>query len=218
MKTLVSLIVTLVVVVTLSFSLAQETGGFVQEDPHEHGAALLNVVLEGDALSMEFVSPAVNLVGFEYEPSSEEETQAVEDALAQLEDASTLFTPAEAASCELTSAETEHVMTDEEGHEGEEHSEEGEAHDEEEGEEHSESGAEEHAEGEEHSDEEGAQHSEFHATYTFTCAQPDSLSSVALNELFALYPGIEDLDVQYVLPSGQGAAELSPTSNTELTF
>lgn len=217
MKTLVSLIVTLVVVVTLSFSLAQETGGFVQEDPHEHGAATLNVVLENDTLSMEFVSPAVNLVGFEYEPSSKEEMQAVEDALVQLEDASTLFATADAASCELTSAETEHVMTDEEGHEGEEHSE-GEAQDEEESEEHSESGAEEHAEGEEHDEEEGAQHSEFHATYTFTCAQPDSLSSVALNELFALYPSIEDLDVQYVLPSGQGAAELSPTSNTELTF
>ena len=221
MKTFVSSVtVAIGIVATLSFSFAQESGGsvqesggFVQEDPHEHGAASLNAVLENDTLSMEFVSPAVNLVGFEYEPSSEEETQAVEDALAQLEDGATLFTPAEAAGCELTSAETEHLMTDEEGHEeGEEHSEE---------EEHieGESGAEEYAEDEEHDeDAEGAQHSEFHAEYTFTCANPDSLSSVALNELFALYPGIEDLDVQYVLPNGQGAAELSPTSNTTLSF
>ena len=211
-----NIVLSLALISLLGLGLAQETGGFVQEDPHEHGAALLSVVLEGETLSMELESPAVNLVGFEYEPSSEEDMQAVEDALVQLEDGATLFATAEAASCELTSAETEHVMTDEEGHE------EGEEHSEEEGEEHGESGAdeesgaEEHAEGEEH-DEEGAQHSEFHATYAFTCAQPDSLSSVSLNELFALYPGIEDLDVQYVLPNGQGAAELAP-DNTELTF
>ena len=204
----------------LGLSLAQEAGGFVQEDAHEHGAALLNVVLDGETLSMELMSPAVNLVGFEYEPSTDEEVQAVEDALAQLEDPMTLFTPADAAGCELASAEADHLMTSEEGHEGEhgeehegeeEHSEEGEEHSEEaEGEEHGE-------EGEEHADEEGAQHSEFRASYSFTCSSPDNLSSVDLSELFALYPGIEDLDVQYVLPSGQGAAELG-TDSTELTF
>ena len=193
----------LVLVGLLGFSHAQE-GGFVQEDAHEHGAALLNVVLDGETLSMELESPAVNLVGFEYEPSTDEEVQAVEDALAQLEEGMTLFTLAEAAGCELTSADTEHLITDEEGH-AEEHSEEGEEHSEE-GEEH----------GEEHA-EEGAQHSEFHATYSFTCSSPDALSSIDLGEFFALYPGIEDLDVQYVLPSGQGAAELRADS-TELTF
>jgi len=245
----------LILVLVLSLSLAQESG-FVQEDAHEHGAALLNVVLDGETLSMELVSPAVNLVGFEYEPSTDEEVQAVEDTLAQLEDATTLFTPAEAAGCELTSAETEHLITDEEGHEEEhgdeehgeenegeeEHSEKGEEHgeeDHEEGEEHGneeegdeehegeEQEGEEHSEDEEHADEEhsdeehakeeGAQHSEFHATYSFSCSSPDALNSVDLSELFALYPGIEDLDVQYVLPSGQGAAELGAGS-TELSF
>lgn len=174
---------------------AAQTGGFVQEDPHEHGAASLEIVLEGDALNIEFVSPAVNLVGFEYAPATPEEEQVVEDALAQLEGGAALFAPAEAASCELSSQEAEREVTSEDGHS------EGEAHSEEEG-----------------SGDEGAVHSEFHATYTFTCTQPDRLDSVNLRQLFALYPGIEDLDVQYVLPSGQGAAELSPTSSTRLTF
>ena len=193
-------------------ALAQE--GFVQEEPHEHGAALLNVVLEGESLSMEFVSPAVNLVGFEYEPSTDEEVRAVEDALTQLRDGAALFAPAEAARCELMSAEAEREVTDEEGHaEGTEET----------------GGAEETgdaeetgAEGEDHEDhedhEEGAVHSEFHATYEFTCAQPDRLSGISLRELFALYPGIEDLGVQYVLPGGQGAAELGPTTDMQLTF
>ena len=179
---------------------AAQTGGFVQEEPHEHGAASLDVVLEGETLSMEFVSPAVNLVGFEYEPATPKEEEAVADALARLEDGAALFAPAEAAGCELSSQEVEREVTSE-GHSEEEHT------DEETG------GA-----GEEGDGEEGAVHSEFHATYTFTCAQPDGLSGVNLRELFALYPGIEDLDVQYVLPSGQGAAELGPTTNTQLTF
>ena len=189
-----------------SFGAAQ-TGGFVQEEPHEHGAAELSVVLEGETLDMEFVSPAVNLVGFEYEPASAEEEQAVADALAQLEDGANLFTPAEAAGCELTSQEVEREVTSEgEEHEGEDHS------DEETG------GSNDHSDEEDSEGEEGAVHSEFHATYTFTCAQPDRLDSVSLRPLFALYPGIEDLDVQYALPSGQGAAELSPTTETQLTF
>ena len=193
---------------------AAQTGGFTQEEPHEHGAASLNVVLEGETLNMEFVSPAVNLVGFEYEPATSEEEQAVEDALAQLEDGGTLFSPAEAAGCELSSQEVEREVTSEEGHSEGEHSDEDHGDEETGGsEDHSE---EEDSEGED--GEEGAVHSEFHATYTFTCAQPDSLDSVSLRELFALYPGIEDLDAQYVLPSGQGAAELSPTTDTQLTF
>ena len=184
-----------------------QTGGFVQEEPHEHGAASLDVVLEGETLNMTFVSPAVNLVGFEYAPATPEEEEAVADALAQLEDGATFFTPAEAAGCELSSQEVEREVTSEEGHsEGEEHS----------GEETG--GAEEGHSEDEHSDEEGAVHSEFHATYTFTCAQPDRLSGVEMRQLFARYPGIEDLDVQYVLPSGQGAAELGPTTGTQLTF
>ena len=183
---------------------AAQTGGFVQEEPHEHGAASLDVVLEGETLSMEFVSPAVNLVGFEYEPATPEEEEAVADALAQLEDGAALFAPAEAAGCELSSQEVEREVTSE-GHSEEEHADE------------------EHADEEtggagEDDGEEGAVHSEFHATYTFTCAQPDSLDSVNLRQLFALYPGIEDLDVQYVLPGGQGAAELGPTTSTRLTF
>ena len=204
----------LIFALLVSLSFAQEDSEFVQEDAHEHGAALLSVVLDGETLSVDLESPAVNLVGFEYEPGTDEEMQAVEDALAQLEDPMTLLAPAEGAGCELASADTEHLMTDEGGH-AEEHGEEGEHG---EDEEHSEDEeGEEHSEDEEHADEEGAQHSEFRASYSFTCSSPDALSSLNLSELFTLYPGIEDLDVQYVLPSGQGAAELGADS-AELTF
>ena len=53
--------------------------------------------------------------------------------------------------------------------------------------------------------------------YEFSCANPESLSGLELSELFALYPGIEDLDVNYALDSSQGAAELNAES-TQATF
>lgn len=189
----------------IGLALAQEDG-FVQEEPHEHGAASLNLVLDGETLNLEFISPAVNLVGFEYEPATDAERAAVEDAMATLESGAGLFGIPDAAQCEVGSVEVEReVVGDEHSHEGEGEEHEGEEH---EGE---------HAEGEE-SGEEGATHSEFHARYNLTCAQPDRLGGIAVQELFARFPGIEDLDVQYVLPSGQGAAELGPTTTANLDF
>ena len=172
---------------------AQDTGGFVEEGAHEHGAALLNVVQEESSLSLEFISPSVNIVGFEYQPSTDEERAAVETAMSDLSEGSALFSPSDAAGCELVNAEVESEIEDPEGeeHEGEEH--------------------------EEGEEEEGKVHSEFHATYEFTCENPDNLTGLELSNLFTLYSGIEDLDVQYALESGQGAEELNAQS-TQLTF
>lgn len=190
----------------LSICFAQE-GGFVQEDAHEHGAALLNVAQEGEALFVEFISPSVNIVGFEYAPSTDEEKALVDTAVSDLSEGLTLLSPDNAANCELLSAEVESEITDE--HEEGEHKESEDAENE-----HSED-EEEHEEGEH--EEEGEIHSEFHASYEFSCANPDALSGFDLSGLFALYPGLLDLDVQYALANGQGAAELNP-ENPRLDF
>ena len=156
---------------------------------------------------MEFISPAINIVGFEYQPGTDEEREAVANAILELENAADLFVPAPDARCALLTAVVESEIAEEDEHEhaeGEEH---------EEGEEHAEEG-EEHAEHEEGEEE---AHSAFHATYTFTCSQPSRLTSIDLTTLFEAYPGLEDLDVQYALPSGQGAQELNPAS-TRLAF
>lgn len=212
MKCLIGLLFTLL----FSLTLAQEDSGFVQEDAHEHGAATLNVVLDGEDLTMEFISPAVNLVGFEYEPSTDADVQAVNGVLAVLEDASALFATTGNADCTLASAETEHVMTDEDGHEHGEEDEHAEDEDHDEDEDHGEDDRDgEHSEAEEHGGE--AQHSEFHAAYSFSCASPDALSGLDLGGLFAAFSSVEDVDVQYVLPAGQGAAELR-AANAVVTF
>ena len=47
---------------------------------HEHGAAILNVAIADESLSIEYRTPAANIVGFEHAPSTEAQVQAVHDA------------------------------------------------------------------------------------------------------------------------------------------
>lgn len=75
---------------------------FAEHPAHEHGVATLNVAVEGNRVSMDFDSPAVNIVGFEHAPRSEAERAAAAKAEVLLGDPSRLFgLPAEAA-CRLT--------------------------------------------------------------------------------------------------------------------
>ena len=41
-----------------------------QPGPHEHGVASLNLVVDGNLVSLELDSPAANLVGFEHTPGT----------------------------------------------------------------------------------------------------------------------------------------------------
>ena len=68
-----------------------EEDGFVQHGTHEHGAALLNIALDGPDLVLEFISPAINIVGFEYAPSTNEQMELVEAAVTQLNDGGISF-------------------------------------------------------------------------------------------------------------------------------
>ncbi len=237
-----------------------EEDGFVQHGAHEHGAALLNVALDGPDLVLEFISPAINIVGFEHAPSTNEQMELVEAAVDQLSDGEALFEVSARAKCQLTSTEVESELA-EEG----EHSEEDEGsieHEEvekapqnknflrrfwesiwfrnrndheasnekylevdEDSEEVDHLAESETVEEDEHhaeyvdgdEEEEGEVHSEFHAVYEFSCDSPERLENIDLNGLFATYLGIEDLDVQFVLPDSQGARELNKDS-TSLQF
>ena len=169
------------------------------QTPHEHGAANLNIAVEGDEVLLELISPAVNIVGFEHKPSTAEQQQALDQAVALLRDPSQLFMLTPEADCKTTLVELESSLLHEEEHAEEEHAEE----------EHAE---EEHAE-EEHSEEE---HSEFHASYQLNCAQAEQLNAIDL-VLFARFPGLEEIDVQFIGPSAQFGAEFTP-AQTLLEF
>lgn len=156
---------------------------------HEHGAASLNVALDGSTLEIQLESPAINLVGFEHAASSDAERATVAAVRQQLEQPQALFALPIEARCTLK----EHELLGElfAQHEHDEHA----------------AGA----QGEEHG------HSDLSAHYRFDCATPAALQTLELGSFFGSFPGTEKLDVQLIGPSGQQGLQLSP-GNTRLTF
>lgn len=74
---------------------------------HEHGAARLDVALEGTTLTLALDTPLDGLLGFERAPRSEAEKRAAEKAVATLRAADALFTTDPAAGCALASVTLE---------------------------------------------------------------------------------------------------------------
>jgi hypothetical protein len=60
-----------------------------------------------------------------------------------------------------------------------------------------------------HEENAGPTHSDIDAAYHFECDQPGKLTQLTV-ELFEAFSGMEKLNVQYVVESKQGAAELTP--------
>ena len=131
---------------------------------HEHGAATLQVAVEGGTVEMMLEVPGENIVGFEHAAETDEQRAAVEAERGRLADPLALFTLPEAAGCEVASAEVEL-----------------------------------HQEGD---------HNAFEAEYALTCADPAAITTLE-TRLFELYPTIEEIELEYATPSGQGAAELT---------
>ena len=209
-------------------------------DSHEHGSSTLNIIIDNDEMFLEFANPWMNLVGFEHKPSTDAQHTAIELATAELEAPLKLFVPNSEAACAVEATNVASTLSGEEGHEhdedhddhGDEHAEgedhdhgeehaEGEDHDH--GEEHAEGEDhdhdEEHAEGEDHDhDEEHAEgehsdnHSEVVASYTYRCESMDELKALDV-QVFQIWLGIEDVDVQLAGPGGQSSLELGSGSS-----
>ncbi|MCS3461452.1 DUF2796 domain-containing protein [Aeromonas sp. BIGb0445] len=164
---------------------------------HEHGHGLLNFVVDGNQLMIELQAPAADLVGFEHAATTAEEKAQYAKALAQLKQPETLFGIAPAAACQLAHQEIK-APQPEEDHEGHDHDA---AHDED------------HANHDHDAAHEHDGHADLGAIYTYNCTALDQLSGLTA-KLFSVYPSLSKLTVQGILPSGQTAAELTPTANT----
>jgi len=176
-----------------------------QHDAHVHGIAALNLALEGDEVHIELDSPAANIVGFEHAPASEADHAALDKAVATLKSGDQLFLFNKEAGCRMEKAMIASALLEEERHgHGEKHAD---HHDHAEKDEH---GHDKH-EHDEHSHDahEGEEtHSDIEAVYHFECDQPGKLTQLSV-ELFEAFPATEELNVQYVIESKQGAQELT---------
>jgi hypothetical protein len=71
-----------------------------QSKAHHHGAASLQVGLDGQTLQIALESPSDNLLGFEHAPRTEAQRKAVARAEEQLRQPGQLFVPEAAAGCQ----------------------------------------------------------------------------------------------------------------------
>ncbi len=72
---------------------------------HQHGVAKLDVVIEGNKLTVALESPLDSLLGFERAPRTDAERKAAADVLARLRSGGALFKADAAAQCTLSKAE-----------------------------------------------------------------------------------------------------------------
>ncbi len=68
---------------------------------HQHGVATLGVAIEGDRLHVVLTAPLDTLVGFEHEPRTATQREALARAQARLEDFGVLFRLPTAAGCRV---------------------------------------------------------------------------------------------------------------------
>jgi hypothetical protein len=194
-------LLTLSIALPLSLNaLAHDHDEHTSLDAHEHGVASLNLAIEGAQVQLQLDSPAMNLLGFEHAASSPEDIAKVKAVQAQLQQADQLFRFPAAAGCTLASADLDsplfaaHEHADAEHEHEHEHEHEEHDHDE--------------AHDEDHDHEHAHNHADIEASYTFNCAKPDELTQMEL-PLFAVYPGLERLNLQAITPKGQMGAELT---------
>ena len=176
-----------------------------QHGSHLHGVAQMNLVVEGEKVFIELESPAMNVVGFEHQPSTSAQRIAVREAAAKLEDGGSLFVFSEKAGCTLVSATIDSALL--------EHGKEEQAYGDSLEEHHAEETPEEKHQHQAEAESHGAEkHSEFEVSYQFTCASPKKLRALEVN-LFEVFPGFEHIDAQIVTTSGQSGAKISARNN-----
>lgn len=74
---------------------------------HVHGAARLQVAVDGDTLNLQLETPLANLVGFEHAPRTDQQKRAIRAMAERLRQAGEIFTPSPAARCTTVSVELE---------------------------------------------------------------------------------------------------------------
>jgi hypothetical protein len=182
-------------------------------DAHVHGLSELTIAMDTKTIELQLISPAMNLVGFEYKASSKQDIATVKQAELLLEQQDSLFLIA-GGDCEhlSTSIDSDGLLEagaheDQEKHDDHHDHEKHDDHDDHEK-------HDDHGKHDDHSEhDQGETHSEMVASYSFTCKDTSKLSSIKV-ALFTSFPGIHKVNTLWVTPSKQGSSMLSAKNST----
>jgi hypothetical protein len=180
-------------------------------DAHVHGLSELTIAMDAKTIELQLISPAMNLVGFEYKASSKQDIAAVKQAELLLEQKDSLFLIAGGGCQHLsTSIDSGDLLESDNHHDGHDDHDDHEKHDDhDDHEKHDDHGK--HDDHSEH--DEGDTHSEMVASYSYSCKDTSKLSSIKV-ALFASFPGVHKINTLWVTPSKQGSNSLSAKNST----
>ena len=162
-----------------------------QKDSHEHGAAIIKMVMEDEKLQVEFEVPSESLIGFEHFPKSQSNREKFNEAIKILSDPSKFFSKPIKAECLLVGMNVSQSLFSNEEEHGHDESEEEHGHDE---------------------SEKSEIHSEFKSNYYWNCQHLDEIDSIG-TQLMTFFPRIEEIRVNWISNNGQGSLELESKDN-----
>lgn len=168
-------------------------------EPHEHGAARLDIAVDGSTVTIDLESPLANALPFEHAPSTPAQREAVQNMAATLHRADKIFILPAAAQCRLKKVTLESASLPADLLSAKAAQQPAKA---------------EHPDHDEHANNATeAEHADLDASFVFECAKPDALKGMDVN-LFSAWPALHELRVQIASPTGQHAAELNAKAHT----
>ncbi|MDR9826859.1 DUF2796 domain-containing protein [Vibrio sp. FNV 38] len=202
---------------------SQANDEFRQHGAHVHGEVELNIAQDANELLIEIIAPGADVVGFERAPTTEQEKQTLQAAIALLEQPMKLFTLPASASCSVEYVAVSHSLGGDEHDHGEHDHAHDEKHDHDahDHEDHDHAHHDDHAHDEkhdhdahDHEDHDHAHHSghgEFTIEYRFSCENIDQLKQVETS-WFDKFEQTEKVSVNILTDRVQGATTLNASS------
>jgi Protein of unknown function (DUF2796) len=175
--------------IAIAIALGLASHALSAAEPHVHGIGNLQLVLEGNRLTLELRLPAMDVVGFEHAPREAKHQESVNKAVALLKDSRQVLEPAAAAECVLATAEVASELLKAKDHD----------HD--------------HDHEHDHDHAHGEVHADFEASYRFECRRPEALQHIKVT-VFQRLPRLEKLEVESVTLAGQRRQRLVPGQDT----
>lgn len=129
---------------------------------HVHGTGTLNIAVDGNDVFAELIAPGADIVGFEHQPSSDDDHAAIDAAVDKLRDTGMVFGFPSGAGCSLTEVDIESGLLGDDNHDhGDDHAH-AEKNDDHDDHAHGKKHDDDHAHGEKHEDDDDHAHSEKH--------------------------------------------------------